>query len=156
VSSVDPTRSRSPVIEGPELPQEEAAAIHARMSSIPVFTALRFSDLVLRRGEVRCTVPWLHEYDGIYQSFHGGLLMTVADSAAAIAVLTVVGAGERLATSDMSIRFLRPVRSDATVTARVLKAGHLMVPVEANVFDDRGQLAAVAQVAYVRVPARDA
>jgi len=83
-------------------------------------------------------------------------MLTVADSAAAIAVLTVTGASERIATTDMSIRFLAPVRSAITVTARVLKAGRTLVPVEAEILDDGGRLAAVAQITYMRVPGKAA
>jgi uncharacterized protein (TIGR00369 family) len=139
-------------LDGGELPPEEAAAIQARLARIPIFRALSFSDFHLRRGEVSCSVPWLHEYDGIFESFHGGLLMTIADSAAAVAVLTLVGADERIATTDMSIRFLAPVRSAARVTAKVLKLGRTLVPIEARVLDDRDRLAAVCQVTYIRVP----
>lgn len=151
-----PSSGRTIELVGPALSQAEEAAILARVQAIPVFATLRMETFDLRRGQARCRVPWLHDYDGIFESFHGGLLMTVADSAAAVAILTLVGADERIATTDMSIRFLAPVRSDVTVVARVLKAGRTLAPVEASVFDDRGRLAAVAQVTYMRVPRSEA
>lgn len=135
-----------------ELSSAEEQAIRERFAAIPIFRAMRFELFELRRGEARCRVPWNRDFDGIFESFHGGLLLTVADSAAAVAVLSATGARERITTTDMSIRFLAPVRSDVSVTARVLKLGRTLVPVEADLRDADGQLAAVAQITYMRLP----
>ena len=78
-------------------------------------------------------------------------MMTAADSAAAIVSLTLWGAESRVTTTDMSIRFLAPVRSDVRLFAQAIKAGRTLVPVVANLWRDDGALAAIAQITYMRL-----
>jgi len=127
--------------------------IRERIGKIPIFRTLGFRDFEITRGCCRCVLPWNRDHDGIFETFHGGLMQTAADSAAALAVLTVVGPDETIATTDMSIRFLSPLRSDLIVTARVLKAGRRLVPVEIQLHDMKQRLVATSQVGYTRLPA---
>jgi uncharacterized protein (TIGR00369 family) len=127
------------------------AAIRQRMQSIPIFSRLGFSNLRLGAGELACTVARNPDYDGIFDSFHGGMLMTAADSAAAIVSLTLWGAEARITTTDMNIRFLAPARSDVTLFAQAIKRGRTLVPVIANFWRDDGALVAVAQVTYMQL-----
>ena len=137
--------------ELPPLDPGAEAAVRERMGSIPIFTNLGFSDIRLGIGCVDCTVRRVREFDGIFDSFHGGLLMTAADSAAAITALTLWGADARITTTDMSIRFLAPARSDVRLFAQAIKRGRTLVPVTANLWRDDGTLVAVAQVTYMRL-----
>jgi uncharacterized protein (TIGR00369 family) len=137
--------------EMPPLAPEREQAVRDRMQSIPIFKSLGFSEARLGSGCFECTVSRNHDYDGIFDSFHGGLLMTAADSAAAIVSLTVWGAESRITTTDMSIRFLAPARSDVTLFAQAIKHGRTLIPVTANLWRDDGTLVAVAQVTYMRL-----
>jgi uncharacterized protein (TIGR00369 family) len=137
--------------ELPPLDPGTEAALRERIGSIPIFTNLGFSGLRLGAGCVECTVARVREFDGIFDSFHGGLLMTAADSAAAITALTIWGADARITTTDMSIRFLAPARSDVKLLAQAIKRGRTLVPVTANLWRDDGTLVAVAQVTYMRL-----
>lgn len=125
------------------------AAILRRVASIPIVDTLGMEVLELATGLCRIKVARKPDYDGVFESFHGGLLMTVADSAACFAILTVTGAEARLTTTDMNIRFLAPCLSDLTVAARIIKVGRTMCPVSVELFDDAGVLVAVAQVNYI-------
>lgn len=140
-----------PSAELPLLDPDLEREIRTRMLSIPIFKSLGFANERLGAGAFACTVSRNKDYDGIFDSFHGGLLMTAADSAAAIVALTLWGAQSRITTTDMSIRFLAPVRSDITLLAQAIKAGRTLVPVVANVWRDDGSLAAVAQITYMRL-----
>jgi uncharacterized protein (TIGR00369 family) len=99
-------------------------------------------------------VPYDRKFDGVFESFHGGLLMTVADSAACFAVMTMTGPDEPMTTTDMNIRFLAPCRSDLTAEARVIKLGRTLCPLAIDLFDAAGVRVAVAQVNYIRLGAR--
>ena len=127
------------------------AEIRARMRSIPIFNSLGFSGERLGVGSFECIVARNQHFDGIFDSFHGGLLMTAADSAAAIVALTLWGAQSRITTTDMSIRFLAPARTEVKLFAHAIKAGRTLVPVVANIWRDDGALAAVAQITYMRL-----
>lgn len=137
--------------ELPPLAAGAEAAIRERMRAIPIFKSLGLSQPRLGIGCFECVVARNREYDGIFDSFHGGLLMTAADSAAAIVSLTVWGADSTITTTDMNIRFLAPARSDVKLFAQAIKQGRTLIPVAANLWRDDGVLVAVAQVTYMRL-----
>jgi len=120
------------------------AAILARITKIPIFATLQMHAVELDAGQSGLRVPRQPKYDGVFESFHGGLLMTIADSAACFAVLTLTPADQIMTTTDMNIRFLAPCLSDVHVRARVIKRGRLMCPVAVDLFDEAGTLVAVA------------
>ncbi|MGB6519015.1 MAG: PaaI family thioesterase [Candidatus Cybelea sp.] len=131
-------------------PELEAAAL-ARLDSVPIFKSLGFFNTRMGVGWFDCSVARNHEFDGIFDSFHGGLLMTAADSAAAVVSLTVWGADSRITTTDMNIRFLAPARSDVRLFAQAIKQGRTLIPTIANFWRDDGTLVAVAHVTYMRL-----
>ena len=125
-------------------------AILDRIRRIPIFDTLQFRIDRLGDGWCRATVPYDRKYDGVFDSFHGGLLMTVADSIACFAIMTRTGPDEPMTTTDMNIRFLAPCRTDLTAEAKVIKLGRTMCPVAVELFDAQGVMVAVAQVSYLR------
>ena len=135
----------------PPMTPEEVEQIRARAMSVPISSALGLQLLGLNRGVCVMRLTRDPKFDGIYQSLHGGFLMTLADSAAAFALLTVIPADEPITTTEMNIRFLAPVHDDVTATARVLKAGKTLCPIVAELHDDAGTLVAHAGFTYMRV-----
>src|SRR3989304_1019175 len=120
-----------------------------RSENIPIFQTLGFELRELEQGTCKATVRREKKYDGIFESFHGGLLMTVADSISALAVLTMTGADAKITTTDMNIRFLAPCLSDVTAIAKIIKYGRTMCPVAVELFDEKGIKVAIAQVNYM-------
>jgi uncharacterized protein (TIGR00369 family) len=136
---------------------EKQAAILARIQKIPIFSTLQMRDVVLANGVAEVTVPRQIIYDGVFQSFHGGILMTIADSVACFAVATGTPDDQAMTTTDMNIRFLAPCLSDVRAKARVIKFGRVMCPVAVDLFDAAGKHVAVAQVNYMlldKIPQR--
>ena len=132
-------------------------AILDRITKIPIFETLKMGAVAFDSGQCAFRVPRQKMYDGVFESFHGGILMTIADSAACFAVLTESPAGQLLTTTDMNIRFLAPCLTDVDVRARLIKRGRLMCPVSVELFDTAGKLVAVAQVNYMlldKMPSR--
>src|SRR5690242_1663615 len=111
-------------------------AIRARIASIAITSTLGFANIELSDGRCSLFVPRAAQFEGIYDSFHGGILMTSADSAAAYAILTQTGADAPLATTDMSIRFLARCTTGIHVDARVVKLGRTLVPVHVDIYDE--------------------
>ncbi len=130
------------------------AALLERIRRIPIFGTLRFRIDTFGDGLCRATVPYDQRFDGVFESFHGGILMTVADSIACFAIMTRTGPDERMTTTDMNIRFLAPCRSDLTAEARVIKLGRTLCPVAVDLWDAQGTQVAVAQVNYIRLGPR--
>ena len=128
---------------------DKKSAILTRIQKIPIFSTLRMGAVELSEGAAEMTVPRQVIYDGVFESFHGGILMTIADSVACFAVLTGTPDDKVMTTTDMNIRFLAPCLSDVTAKARVIKFGRVMCPVAVELFDAAGKLVAVAQVNYM-------
>lgn len=131
----------------PEIEQ----AILERIKRIPMVETLKMRVDQFDLGVCRATVPYERMYDGVFESMHGGLLMTVADCAACFAIMTQTGPDEILTTTDMNIRFLSPCLSDVTAVAKVIKLGRTLCPVSVDLFDVQGTQVAVAQVNYIRL-----
>ena len=96
------------------------AAILDRVRRIPIFETLRMGQVVFDAGYCELVVPRQRMYDGVFESFHGGILMTIADSAACFAVLTTTPVDQVLTTTDMNIRFLAPCLTALALVAGVL------------------------------------
>ena len=126
-------------------------AILDSISRIPIFETLDMRVVSMDEGSCEVTIPRRLEYDGIYQSLHGGILVTLADSVAAFAILTLTGPDEPVTTTDLNIRFLAPCLTDLTARARVIKLGRTLCPVAVDLLDAEGTLVAVSQVTYLRL-----
>lgn len=120
-----------------------------RIKKIPIVDTLGFEFIEMDNGICEAIVKRDKKYDGIFESFHGGLLMTVADSISAFAVLTLAGADAAITTTDMNIRFLAPCRSDVRAVAEIIKYGKTLAPVAVDLFDENDIKVAVAQVNYM-------
>ena len=128
--------------------------LQSRLAQIPIFKTLNLHVDGMGEGSAALTARYDPAYDGIYKSFHGGLLMTLADTAACVAVLTLAGADAVVTTTDMGIRFLAPCRSDVTASAKVIKFGKTLCPVSIELRDEGGAVVAIAQVTYMRLEKR--
>ena len=129
----------------------ETKALEQRLGKIPIFRTLGFRLEAVSKGSATLIAPYDPSYDGIFQSFHGGLLMTLADTAACVAVLMSAGANAEITTTDMNIRFLAPCRSNCTAEATVIKFGKTLCPVSVTLWDMNGTQVALAQVTYMRL-----
>jgi len=133
---------------GSELEQGFRDRIFDRVNKIPIMSTMKLEVINLKAGYCELKAPRQKMYDGIYDSFHGGLLMTVADSAAAFALMTLTGPEARMTTTDMNIRFLAPCLTDLIVRAKVIKFGRTLSPMAIDLYDENEKYVAVAQVNY--------
>ena len=124
----------------------------ARIQAIPAVQHLQMTIDSLSKGHCVATMPRPTAMDGIYESYHGGLLTTAADMAACFAVLTQTPVDQAVTTTDLSIRFIAPCLSAVRVEACVVKLGRTLCPVEVRLTDDAGKLVAIGMVTYMRLP----
>jgi len=134
-----------------ELTPELKNDIHAEINKIPIVDTLGIQIISLLDGYCETKVQRKLSYDGVFKSFHGGLLMTIADSTACFAIFTKTGPFVKLTTTDMNIRFLAPCLTDVTAKARVIKLGRTMCPVSVDLYDENNKHVAVAQVNYILI-----
>jgi acyl-CoA thioesterase len=128
-----------------------AEAVRAKLQTIPISSSLGLRLDSLGDGDATITMPHRREYHGIFESLHGGLLITLADTTACVAILTKTGPDAVITTTDMNIRFLAPCLTDATAEARIIKFGRSLVPVNVMLRDAQGRDVAIAQVTYMRL-----
>lgn len=134
---------------GAELDQELIDRILSRIAKIPIMDTLELEVTDIKAGYCELTAPRRNKYDGIFNSFHGGLLMTVADSAAAFALMTLTGPEANMTTTDMNIRFLAPCLTDLTARAKVIKFGRTLSPMAVDLYDANNKHVAIAQANYI-------
>lgn len=127
--------------------------IESRIRNIPISDTLEMQVIREDPGRLEIRIPRRRQFDGIFQSLHGGILMTLADSTSAYAIMTLTGPDEPMTTTDMNIRFLAPCLTGATATAKVVKLGRTMCPVQVEITDDNAKLVAIASVNYMRLKA---
>jgi uncharacterized protein (TIGR00369 family) len=87
---------------------------------------------------------------------HGGLVCTMADSAAACAVQTTLEAGVGYTSIDISLSYLRPVTlasGTLVATGRVVKPGRRVATATVEIVDGAGKLVATASSSCLIMPA---
>ena len=134
-----------------ELSPELKSDILTETKKIPIVDMLKIQIISLADGYCETKVQRKLSYDGVFKSFHGGLLMTIADSTACFAIFTKTGPFVKLTTTDMNIRFLAPCLSDVTTKANVIKLGRTLCPVSVDLYDATKKHVAVAQVNYILI-----
>lgn len=127
------------------------SAVRHRFAGIKITSSLEMQLVRLALGEAELSMPNRDTLHGIFDSLHGGILMTLADTAACIAILTRIAPAEVITTTDMNIRFLAPCLGDVTAEARIIKFGRSLVPVSVALRDAGGKEVALAQVTYMRL-----
>ena len=76
------------------------AKIRERVQRIPIMDTLNISITEMGEGYCALKIPYKKAYDGIFECFHGGLIMTAADTVACFAVMTFTAV--KLATTEIT------------------------------------------------------
>ena len=139
------------MVKSSTLDDDMMQSMMTRINSVPITSTLEMKILRLDKGECEALVPRKEIWDGRYETFHGGLLATIADSITCWSILTEIGSQSNVATTDFNIRFLRPCKTDVRCLAKVIKIGRTMALAEAQLFDTDNKLVAVSQVNYIRL-----
>jgi uncharacterized protein (TIGR00369 family) len=113
----------------------------------PIATTLGMRLLEVEPGRVVFGLdPADHHYNPI-GSVHGGVYATLLDSAAGCAVHSMLPAGVAYTSLDLSVKFLRPLRSDSGAVrceGTVLHLGARTALAQARLTDGEGRLCAHA------------
>lgn len=123
------------------LESEGTALFH---STMPYTERLGVEVLEHSARLVRARIAWAESLCTLGGVLHGGVLMSLADSAAAVcAYLNLPEGTQGTTTVESKTNFLRAVRDGyATAAAEPLHAGRSFIVVETEIHDDRGKLAA--------------
>lgn len=87
---------------------------------------------------------------------HGGVLASIADSACAVAAISMVFPERYATTINLQIAYLKPVSEGRfRAEGRCIKAGKKVLFCEASVFDDRQTLVCTATSQLLALPRKD-
>jgi uncharacterized protein (TIGR00369 family) len=123
----------------------------------PITETLGFDLVAADKGSaVFEVVPTLAHYNPI-GVVHGGLAMTVLDSALGCAVMTTLGKGEAYTTLEIKVNLTRALTKDTGVvraSARMIHRGRTTATAEADLRDAAGTLYAHATTTCIIFPAK--
>ena len=94
-------------------------------------------------------LPYREEVTNGSGTVHGGVLATLADTAAAFALSTNFNGKMGFATADLTIHFLRRARGDVWARARMLKKGKRVCVGEVSMTDASGAEVARALTTFL-------
>lgn len=109
----------------------------------------------VRDGEVEASVPLHPSYMQHHQVAHGGLITTLADSAAGFAAISMTPHDKEVVTVELKISFLKAARGTSLVAkGKVIKQGRQFHFCEAEVWSDT-ILVAKASATMAVVPLKE-
>ena len=99
-------------------------------------------------GKSKLVMPFNQKLTQPYGMIHGGAIFSLADSACAVAIASIIKNQKKFVTAEMKINYLEPVIEDDLISfGKVLREGRV-IPVEAEVFN-KNNLVAKAIATYI-------
>ena len=121
------------------------------MSPYGEFLGIEILEFSVGKSKCRMQLQGHHLNNG--GRVHGGVLTSLADTAAGVAVRTVRGEGKGSATTDLSISFIRPPQGQSLdAEAIIIHAGKRLIRVEIAIYSD-AKLVAKTNATFMLVDA---
>jgi acyl-CoA thioesterase len=126
-----------------------ARAIKAELPSIPFLKFLGNKIDRLGSGLAQVSIKCRKQLTQTYGFIHGGVLASLADTAAAFATRTLIDPDDKLVTLELKINYLNPAQSDIKALAKVIHQGRRTVVTDVEIKDKENKLCAKALVTYM-------
>lgn len=119
--------------------EETSKIMRSFYENNPFLKLLKVKITEIEYGRVRLDVDVTHELTNIYHTAHGGIAMTLADTAAGAACWTC---NHRVVTLDCTLNYIKPILEDSRIHAigKVIHEGRHTMVCEADVMDESNQL----------------
>jgi acyl-CoA thioesterase len=115
----------------------------------PFWELLGIEVVEMEEGYAKLVMPFHEKLTQPFGIVHGGAIFSLADSAAAIAIVRTVEPGRRFVTVEMKINYLAPVNEGVMeAKAKVLRKGKRIIPIDIDVINN-GALIAKAISTYI-------
>ncbi len=119
---------------------------------MPANRIFGFKIVELKEGFAKIHVPFKEDFIGDFLQglWHGGIIASVADSAAGIAATTVLtDARDKLNTIDLRIDYLKgAVKEDVYAEAELLKVGKRIIKADVKIYQESKGTVAIARGAF--------
>ena len=131
----------------------QAPTDYAQLMSFAASVGITVTDA--SKEQVVGRLDWRDDRTTAGGALHGGALMTLADSTAAVCAFLNLPDGASTSTTSSSTAFIRGVRSGTvTATARPLHVGRSTIALVTELHDDEGRLVAQVTQSQAVLPAR--
>jgi uncharacterized protein (TIGR00369 family) len=119
-------------------------------------SVLRLKPLVVRRNFASMRMPWTRAASQGADLLHGGAVVALADTCAAVGTINRLPAGHTTVTSELKINFLGNIKKGAAVAeARLLHHGRLTMVWEVKIYEEgTRRLLAAATMTFVLLPVK--
>ncbi len=125
----------------------------AVMNEAPYFRLLGMEVVELAGGYARIIVPVEEKLNSLLGVLHGGVLSSLADSAVAMALSTIIEPDEKPVTVEININYLGLVQGDQAIAeARIISRGRTIAVGDVDITDKSGHLVAKSRATYMIVP----
>ncbi len=125
-------------------------ALRRAVESAPYYQLLQITLEQIDVGFARFRMPFRKELTHPYAIVHGGAIASLADTAVAFALMTVVRPGEKVLTVEFKINFLAAVNEGEMISeARVINKGKKMAIADMEVRNQHGKLVAKGLATYM-------
>jgi uncharacterized protein (TIGR00369 family) len=135
------------------LTSDQEQRIRRAFNAVPFTRFLGITLGTLKRGEATLHLDLRDEMRRENGVAHGGVVASLADTAAAFAILTLSESGLTTTTVDLTIHYLRPLlKGQVTAQASVRRAGRRLIVVSVDVSDESKSLVATALTSFIVLP----
>jgi len=132
------------------LTEEKTKNLHRMVTTAPFYQLLKISLEKIDEGFARFRMPFQRELTQGFGLVHGGAIATLADTAVAYALLSLVQPGERVATAEFKINYLSSVTAGELIAeAHIINKGEKLALGEMEVKNEQGKLIAKGLATYM-------
>lgn len=135
-----------------ELSPDRLRRLREIFAAIPYVRLLDMELVEVAYGAAAVRLQARAELSRMEGIMHGGVVASLADTAAAFAVLTTLAPDQRTVTVDLTLHYLRPLtQGQITARARVLRQGRRLATVSIEVTDETGKLSTTGLTTYAKL-----
>jgi acyl-CoA thioesterase len=132
------------------LNEEKAKNLHKMVATAPFYQLLKITLEKIDEGLARFRMPFQRELTQGFGVVHGGAIATLADTAVAYALLSLVQPGERVATVEFKINYLSSVTAGELIAeAHIINKGEKLALGGMEVKNEQGKLIAKGLATYM-------
>ena len=115
----------------------------------PFYQLLGMKILEIQDGTCRIEMPFRKKLTHPYGIIHGGAIASLADSAVAMALISLVKSIDRITTIEFKINFFTPINQGKLMAqAKVIHKGSKTAVGEVDVFNEKSKLVAKVIATY--------
>jgi uncharacterized protein (TIGR00369 family) len=125
-------------------------ALRRSIESAPFYQLLQITLDQIDIGFARFRMPFRKELIQVNGVVHGGAIASLADTAVAFALMTLIQRGQQVTTVEFKINFLAPVDKGIMIgEARIVNKGGKLVMADMEVKNEEGKLLAKGLATYM-------